>query len=125
MDIEEKERLARLNDMGLEALAIRLRAARLTTGLSQKDLAEKAGVSNTVLNNAEQGVTAPNTLVMRYLYRAHRIDFNFLLNGNFSQLPADVQDRLFVQLEVATSEWDRRERSDRSPSRPKSARQKG
>jgi len=99
--------------MGLEALAIRLRAARKYTGLNQKQFAEAAGTSNTVVNNAEAGITAPSREVMRYLYRAHRIDFNFQMNGDFAQLPGDVQEQLFAHLEDATNEWDRRERSSR------------
>lgn len=108
MTLEQKERLARVNDMGIEACAIRLRAARLATGLAQQDLAREAGVSKSVLNNAEAGLTYPGRDVMRYLYRAHRIDFNFLMNGDFAQLPGDVQERLFPALATAHSEWDRK-----------------
>ena len=119
MDIEEKEKLARLNDMGLEATAIRLRAARKIARMTQKGLAEACYVSKTVLNNAEMGLNAPNVKVMKYLYRAHRIDFNFLMNGDFAQLPGDVQIAIFENLEAATNEWDQRERSGRDPSEPK------
>jgi transcriptional regulator with XRE-family HTH domain len=118
MQIDEKERLARRGDMGLEALAIRLRAARKVTGLNQKQFAEAVGVKNTVINNAEAGLTAPSQEVMRYLYRAHRIDFNFQLHGDFAQLPGDVQSAIFAHLEDATSEWDRRERSSRARHKP-------
>lgn len=121
MEIDAKERLARKNDMSLEAMAIRLRAAQKATGLNQKQLAEAAGVKNTVVSNAQAGMTAPSHPVMRYLYRAHRIDFNFLLHGDFAQLPGDVQEQLFPCLEDATSEWDRRERSNRARSKPTTA----
>jgi len=113
MDIETKTRLAYLNDMGLAATAIRLRAAFMVTGLSQlKDLARAANISRTVLSNALAGSTYPNRDVMKYLYRTHRIDFNFIMNGDFSQLPGDVQDKLFPALERAKSEWDQRENSN-------------
>lgn len=106
--------------MGLAATAIRLRAAFLVSGLDQHlDLARAAGISKTVLSNAMAGSTYPNRDLMKYLYRAHRIDFNFLMNGDFAQLPGDVQDRLFPALEVANSEWDQRESSDRSRSKPR------
>ncbi len=114
MNIEEKERLARVRDMGLEASAIRILAARTMTGLSQKAVAEAVGTSNTVISNAENGETYPSRDLMRYYYRAHRLDFNFLINGDFSQLPGDVQAAIFPALEAATSEWDRKERSDRA-----------
>lgn len=115
MDIETKSHLARVNDMGLAATAVRLRAAFIVTGLSQHlELAKAAGISKTVLSNAMAGSTYPNRDLMKYLYRAHRIDFNFLMNGDFSQLPGDVQDRLFPALSLAGSEWDQKENSSRS-----------
>ncbi|TMV84502.1 helix-turn-helix transcriptional regulator [Thioclava sp. BHET1] len=111
MVLAEKERLARIADTSQEATAIRLRAARIVTGMSQKDFAAAAGTGKTNLNNVELGRQYPNISVMRYLYRAHRIDFNFILHGDFAQLPSDLQANLFLALEEATSEWDRRERS--------------
>ena len=110
MNLEEKERLARVGDMSLDAMAIRLRAARKVAGLSQKDFADAVGVKNTVINNAEAGSTAPSREVMRYLYRAHRIDFNFMINGDFAQLPGDVQAALFPALVEATNKWDQKPR---------------
>jgi len=122
MDLDEKTKLARVNDMGLAATAVRLRAAFIATGLKQQlDLAKAAGISKTVLSNAMAGSTYPNREVMKYLYRAHRIDFNFVLNGDFAQLPGDVQQKLFPALEVAANEWDRKEGSDRNPPAHKSA----
>ncbi len=50
---------------------------------------------------------------MRYYYRMHRLDFNFLMNGDWAQLPASMQEPLFVALEVANAEWDRTPRSSR------------
>lgn len=115
MDIDTKTQLAHVNDMGLAATAIRLRAAFTVTGLPQHlDLARAAGISKTVLSNAMAGTTYPNRALLKYLHRAHRIDFTFMMNGDFSQLPGDVQDRLFSALEVANSEWDQREDLSRS-----------
>ncbi|WP_299359107.1 helix-turn-helix transcriptional regulator [uncultured Paracoccus sp.] len=98
-----------MNDIGLAACAIRLRAAFMLTGLEKhQDLAGAAGISHTVLSNAMNGATYPNREVMQYLHRAHRIDFNFLMNGDFAQLPGDVQARLFPALEAAAGEWERK-----------------
>ncbi|MGV8987789.1 MAG: helix-turn-helix domain-containing protein [Cypionkella sp.] len=121
MEVEEKERLTRKNDMGLAAAAIRLRAARAVTGMNQKDFSAACGVRNTVVSNAEAGSTHPSKEVMKYLYRAHRIDFNFMMNGDFAQLPGDVQERLFPALEAATIEWGQREGSGRTQGKPKRA----
>ena len=113
MDIESKIRLAYQNDMGLEACAVRLRAAYHVTGLkTHKQLAEACGVSKTVLSNAMNGLTYPNRDVLSYLYRAHRIDFNFMMIGLFAQLPGDVQAAIFPALELAKHEWDQKENSD-------------
>lgn len=114
MDFEEKQRLAHKDDTGIAACAIRLRAARSLTGKQAKDLAAECGVSKTVYSNAENGNSYPNRDVMRHLYRAYRIDFNFMMNGDFAQLPGDVQDALFPALEAANDEWDRRSSSGRS-----------
>lgn len=115
MNYEEKRVLARLGDMGAAACAIRLRAARAVVGLRQNDMAAAIGVKKTTYNNAEAGLTFPSREVMRHFYLEHRIDFNFLMNGDFAQLPGDVQDRLFAALAIANSEWDKREGSNQSP----------
>lgn len=113
MDFETKARLAHKDDAGLAACAIRLRAARHVTGKMAKELAEEAGVSKTVYSNAENGLNYPARDIMRHLYRAYRIDYNFMLNGDFAQLPGDVQAQLFPALATANSEWDRKASSDR------------
>lgn len=114
MDFDEKQRLAHKDDTGLAACAIRLRAARKVTGREAQDLAKDSGVSKQVYSNAENGLNYPNRDVMRHLYRAYRIDFNFMFNGDFVQLPGDVQERLFPALVEANDEWDRKASSDRA-----------
>lgn len=106
--MDARAKLARLNDMGLEACAIRLRAALKVAGIQAKQLAAETGASKTVISNAMNGLNHPSRDVMKYFYRAHRIDFNFLMNGDFAQLPGDVQTAIFAALEAATSEWDQR-----------------
>jgi DNA-binding XRE family transcriptional regulator len=114
MNIDEKTRLALQADMSLKACSIRLHAARLVTGMMQQEFAQAAGVKKTTYANMETGRSFPSREVMRYLYRAHRIDFNFILHGDFAQLPADVQQGLFDALPGAAYEWDRRENSSSS-----------
>jgi ribosome-binding protein aMBF1 (putative translation factor) len=109
MDFAAKERLAHTGDMGKAASAIRLRGARHCVGLSQIDLAKQVAIKKTTYNNMEQALAFPSRDVMRWFYRLHRIDFNFLMNGDFAQLPSDVSDRLFAALAVANNEWDRRQ----------------
>jgi hypothetical protein len=108
MDIDEKERLALTGDMGVKASAIRLLAARLVVGMkSQQEFAKACGVGKTAYNNMEKALQFPNREVMKYLYRGHRIDFNFMMNGAFSHLAADVQEKIFPALASANDAWDR------------------
>jgi len=97
MQFEEKQRLARTGDMGDQAIKIRLIAARRAAGLSQKDMAHAAGITQTTYNSQEvKG--RPSLKAVRFLYQNHRIDFNFVYHGDFAQLPGDVQAALFSAL---------------------------
>lgn len=106
MDYREKERLALFADISERASAIRTKAARNYAGLSQADFGEKGGVKKAAITNIEKGRSFPSRQLMTYLHREHRIDYNFIIHGGFSQLPSDVQDRLFPLLEAVHSEWD-------------------
>ena len=97
MDIETKERLTRLGDVSPEAIRIRLLAARNSVGMKQQDVGEAVGLKSQTFNSQEMR-GAPSIKTMRYYHRQHRIDFNFILHGDFAQLPLDVQERLFASL---------------------------
>jgi transcriptional regulator with XRE-family HTH domain len=115
MNIEEKEHLALTGDMSRKASAIRLRAARYVAmpDAQGKDFAEAVGISKSSLTTMEKGQQFPNREVMKYLDRGHRIDFNFMMNGYFAQLPHDVQTALFDQLGRAHEDWGQDLRSNR------------
>ncbi|SIT11327.1 helix-turn-helix domain-containing protein [Paracoccus saliphilus] len=107
MNSEQKHSLAHTGDMGIVACAIRLKAARYAANLMQTELARSLGLKRTTnISNMEKAHTFPNREIMSYFFKEHRIDFNFLMSGHYSQLPGDVQDRLFPALEVANSEWE-------------------
>ncbi|MEC8039818.1 MAG: helix-turn-helix transcriptional regulator, partial [Pseudomonadota bacterium] len=108
MDYDYKCSLAKTGDADHEASSIRLRAARSAIGFSQEQLGVAGGVKKTAIANAEQGRAFPGRDVLIYLYREHRIDLNFMINGDFVQLPGDVQDRLFAALEVLSNGADRK-----------------
>ncbi len=126
MQLDQKIALAMTGDDSKKAQAIRLRAARMLAGLGQEELARQVGVGKSAISNMELAVSYPSLPVMRYFYRGHRVDFNFFMNGDFAQLPGDVQEQIFPQLETAHSEWDRREGSGRArdggPSAPNKSR---
>jgi len=95
MTYEEKSALARTGDFSKEAAALRLRAARNAVAMGQTELGKAIGISKAAISNAENAASYPGRSTMIYLYREHRIDINFLMCGDFSQLPGDVQDKLF------------------------------
>lgn len=90
MTAEEKLKAFRTGDGSHEAIALRLRCARRAAGfVKQKQLADALGVSKTTYGHQEKQGKPPISTI-RYLYLNHRIDFNFILNGDFAQLPGDV-----------------------------------
>lgn len=111
MTYEEKCALARTGETSQEAVGFRLAAARRAVGLSQQGLADAAGVKKQAISNAENGRSYAGREALIFLYREHRIDINFTMYGTFTQLPGDVQDRLFAELSDATSEPDQKQRS--------------
>lgn len=104
MDFAGKIAMTRLGDASKEACAHRMIAARIATGLSKTEFCKGANVSLTSYLNSEAGLSFPSRKVMLYLHREHRIDFNFIIHGDFQQLPADVQERLFAALKEAASQ---------------------
>ncbi len=102
MVVEDREKLFRLNDDSDEAVALRLRAAREVAGYKrQRDFAEALEL-NYKTYHAQESKGRPTPSTVRFLHRNHRIDFNFVYNGDFLQLPGDVQQAL----ETALSETD-------------------
>lgn len=106
MGIEARDRLARAGDWSDEAAGWRLEAAIRTTGLSKTAFAKKSGQQLTAVINSTKGRSHPSKQSMRALYRFYRIDPTFIMFGDYGQLPSDVQDRIFAELEAVTSEAD-------------------
>lgn len=86
-----KNTLFRKDDGSPEAIAYRLKAARIAAGYKKQiELANALEVSKTTYNSQEKG-GKPAIGTIRYLYINHRIDFNFVFNGDYNHLPGDVQ----------------------------------
>ena len=63
----------------------------------QRDFAKALDLNYQTYHSQEKrGRPSPSTV--RFLYRNYRIDFNFIYNGDFLQLPGDVQTALEVAL---------------------------
>lgn len=97
LEYRDKIEMTRMGDASTEACAMRLSVARAATGLTKTQFCKEAGVGLTSFLNAEAGRSYPSRAIMLYLHRNHRIDFNFILHGDFQQLPSDVQ---YVLLEL-------------------------
>lgn len=99
MTHDDKNKLFRKDDGSPEAIGARLKAARLAAGYKQQvDLANALSISKTTYNSQEKaGKPALNTV--RFLYVNHRIDFNFVFNGDYNHLPGDVHSALEVALD--------------------------
>jgi len=110
MNAVHKATLALQGDISKEAVALRLRAARaaLTPSISQQEMAARLGILKQTYGNWETGVAYPSLTGMRHFLREYRIDFNFLIHGDFSQLPFDVQEPLFAALEAEAAKRDRK-----------------
>lgn len=93
MTYEELEQIFRLGDTSNDALRLRLISARMSTGLSQKEVADAVGLAKQTYHSQETR-GAPSIAVARYFYRAHGIDFNFLFHGDFAQLHPSLQAKL-------------------------------
>lgn len=106
MGIESRDRLARSGDWSDEAAGFRLEAAIRATGLSKTAFAERSDQTLTAVINSTKGRSHPSKQSMRALYRFYRIDPTFIMFGDYGQLPADAQERLFAELEAMTSEPD-------------------
>ncbi|MFY0309656.1 helix-turn-helix domain-containing protein [Leisingera sp. D0M16] len=98
MDYLEIEKLCRRGDSSPEAIHKRLVAARLMTGLSQKEIAANAGIKYTTFRSQEQS-GSPSVRLMSYFLGAFQVDFNFILGGDPARLPADVLQEILKHLD--------------------------
>lgn len=94
---EEKERLTRHRDTSQEAISWRLRAALKAERVKQIDIAADLGSKATTINS-QIAAGSPSVSLIAYLYKNFRIDFNFILFGDYAQLPRDVEERLLATL---------------------------
>ncbi|CRL13431.1 hypothetical protein NIT7645_00444 [Phaeobacter italicus] len=98
MTFLETERTCMRGDTSPEAIHKRLVAARQATGLSQKELAANAGIKYTTFRSQEQS-GSPSVRLMAYFLAAFQIDFNFILGGDPSKLPADTLQEIVKNLD--------------------------
>jgi transcriptional regulator with XRE-family HTH domain len=79
-----------------EAIGKRLKAFRKTTGLSQKEFANRAGIADTTYNQYEQGKSQPKVENAYALCDTYGLTLDWIFSGNTAGLPyrivMDLQD---------------------------------
>lgn len=100
MNIDEKETLFQRGNASDEAVRRRLRAALSISDRPQKEIAAELGISPTTLNSQIMS-GHPKKDLMVFIYRNLKIDFNFLLFGDFLQLSEATQIALIEALSDA------------------------
>lgn len=63
----------------------RLKTARVSKGLSQVDLAKKAGIHITNISRYERGENKPTTVVLTKLADVLEVSTDFLMNGSVDE----------------------------------------
>jgi transcriptional regulator with XRE-family HTH domain len=97
MDYIEQERLSKAGDVTPEAIHHRLVAVRKMTRMTSKELAASSGIKYTTYISQERA-GAPSVKLMTYYLKAFHVDYNFILGGDTSRLPADVRAEILAQL---------------------------
>ncbi len=67
----------------------KIRNARKTLGLTQRQLADRLGVSNTTISNWEKGLSRPDADLIQELCRVLGLQPNDFYGTNENQAPAD------------------------------------
>lgn len=112
MDTMEKQHFALKGRTDIAAAAIRVTAARRYAGLTQPELSGALNRGVSAISNTERARSFPPWDLMVYFLKEHRIDINFIVAGEYAQLPADVQEHLFDELKSVHDKTDLLESSD-------------
>lgn len=92
----------------------RIRDARKSAGLTQKQLADMIGVSNTSISNWETGLSRPDPDAIQYLCWALKVDPNFFFNETIqtSLVPVAVEDKNIIRIAARDGSYVERFLSD-------------
>lgn len=78
--------------MSENTLPIRLKAVRAAAGLSQREMADRVGISNKVLSFYEQGRNTPDAVFIKRFAEVNQCSADYLLGlSNVKTQQADVQ----------------------------------
>lgn len=78
----------------LQAIGLRLKAARIALGFNQKDLYDSLDVGASTWHNWESGKRTPDLFVMLNLKQRHGISLDWIFDGDPSNLPEDIKGKV-------------------------------
>lgn len=95
-------------------LGDRIREARKASGMTQKQLADKIGVSNTSISNWEKGLSNPDPDTIQHLCWALGVEPNFFFQGipQFALVPNDTKGKNIVRIAARDGSYQERILSD-------------
>jgi transcriptional regulator with XRE-family HTH domain len=94
-------------DRPFREIGNRLKAFRLTTGLSQKDFAEAAGIRDTTYNQYERGLSQPKVENARALRETYGLSLDWIYDGDTKAMPHHVILQLAQQKKEAAKKNQR------------------
>lgn len=99
------------NNNIIDDISERISDIRSESGLTQKELADRAGITQGALSQIENGNRTPTLLVLRKLARALNISVEDLIGEPTYEYPDDIKLRKFYkryQLLIELSDKDQR-----------------
>lgn len=80
------------------SFADRLKEARVSAALSQKELGDMVGVTGNAISNYEKGTSSPNDKTLLRLFDALAVEPNFLFQDSFAKEKAPATQELSREL---------------------------
>jgi transcriptional regulator with XRE-family HTH domain len=87
-------------------LSDRIKKAREVTGLSQKDLAEKTGISMSTISNYESGATSPRKAQITLIAWATGVDRGWLETGIATPTSPDGEEKAAISDSVRSKGFE-------------------
>jgi transcriptional regulator with XRE-family HTH domain len=105
--------MAPANPLSIEAIAHRLRATRETTGLTQSQFADRAGIAQDTYNQWESAMGRPGLDEAMRLRAAYGVTLDWIYLGDASRLPRPPRSESHVpSILIARIQRPRRPASD-------------
>ena len=92
------------------SFADRLKEARVSAALSQKELGDIVGVTGNAISNYEKGTSSPNDKTLLRLFDALNVEPNFLFQDSFAKEKAPATQELSKEHLILIQHFDQASR---------------